>query len=84
MPPQQHRKGGFPLRGGQLLQQLAIGCVRHGAIDHQPADVSHVPPTRLGQLVRPAETMMIVENQQRPYADMTVHWLWMPAFQQAS
>jgi prepilin-type N-terminal cleavage/methylation domain-containing protein/prepilin-type processing-associated H-X9-DG protein len=34
------------------------------------------PPTRLGQLVRPAETMMVVENQGLPYADMVVHWLW--------
>jgi prepilin-type N-terminal cleavage/methylation domain-containing protein/prepilin-type processing-associated H-X9-DG protein len=48
------------------------------AANHQPADTNPVPATRLGQLVRPAETMMIVENQQRPYADMTVHWLWEP------
>jgi prepilin-type N-terminal cleavage/methylation domain-containing protein/prepilin-type processing-associated H-X9-DG protein len=48
------------------------------AADHQPADTSKVPPTRLAQLVRPAETMMVVENQQRPYSDMTVHWLWQP------
>jgi prepilin-type N-terminal cleavage/methylation domain-containing protein/prepilin-type processing-associated H-X9-DG protein len=48
------------------------------AANHQPADTSRVPPTRLPQLVRPAETMMVVENQQRPYADMTVHWLWQP------
>src|SRR6266566_4108509 len=34
------------------------------------------PPTRLGQLVRPAETMMVMENQGLPYADMVVHWLW--------
>jgi prepilin-type N-terminal cleavage/methylation domain-containing protein/prepilin-type processing-associated H-X9-DG protein len=34
------------------------------------------PPTRLGQLVRPSETMMVVENQGLPYADMVVHWLW--------
>jgi len=26
--------------------------------------------------VRPAETMMVVENQGLPYADMVVHWLW--------
>jgi prepilin-type N-terminal cleavage/methylation domain-containing protein/prepilin-type processing-associated H-X9-DG protein len=36
------------------------------------------PPTRLGELVRPTETMMVVENQQRPYADVVVHWLWHP------
>jgi prepilin-type N-terminal cleavage/methylation domain-containing protein/prepilin-type processing-associated H-X9-DG protein len=49
------------------------------AADHQPAATSKVPPTRLGQLVRPADTMMVVENQQRPYSDMTVHWMWEPS-----
>jgi prepilin-type N-terminal cleavage/methylation domain-containing protein/prepilin-type processing-associated H-X9-DG protein len=48
------------------------------AADHQPADTSKVPPTKLASLVRPAETMMIVENTALPYADMTVHWLWLP------
>jgi prepilin-type N-terminal cleavage/methylation domain-containing protein/prepilin-type processing-associated H-X9-DG protein len=35
------------------------------------------PPTRLGQLVRPAETFMIGENQGLPYADILVHWLYL-------
>jgi prepilin-type processing-associated H-X9-DG protein len=42
-----------------------------------PADSGSAgPPTRLGQLVRPAETFMIGENQQRPYSDILVHWLY--------
>jgi len=41
-------------------------------------DRSAGPPTVLARLVRPAETMMVVENQQRPYADVVVHWLWQP------
>jgi prepilin-type N-terminal cleavage/methylation domain-containing protein/prepilin-type processing-associated H-X9-DG protein len=44
-----------------------------------PADQKTAgPPTRLGQLVRPAQTMMIMENQGLPYSDMVVHWLWLP------
>jgi prepilin-type N-terminal cleavage/methylation domain-containing protein/prepilin-type processing-associated H-X9-DG protein len=34
------------------------------------------PPTRLGQLVRPADTIMIAENQNLPYADILINWLW--------
>jgi len=34
------------------------------------------PPTRLGQLVRPADTIMVAENQNLPYADILVDWLW--------
>src|SRR5262249_9552575 len=36
------------------------------------------PPTHLPELIRPAETMMVVENQALPYADVVVHWLWQP------
>src|SRR5919202_4612862 len=31
------------------------------------------PPVQLARLVRPTETFMIGENQQRPYADILVH-----------
>jgi prepilin-type N-terminal cleavage/methylation domain-containing protein/prepilin-type processing-associated H-X9-DG protein len=40
-------------------------------------DRSAGPPVRLAQLVRPAETFMIGENQALPYADILVHWLYL-------
>jgi prepilin-type N-terminal cleavage/methylation domain-containing protein/prepilin-type processing-associated H-X9-DG protein len=36
------------------------------------------PPTRLGRLERPADTIMVAENQDLPYADVLVDWMWTP------
>jgi prepilin-type N-terminal cleavage/methylation domain-containing protein len=34
------------------------------------------PPLRLSQLARPADTIVIAENQAFPYPDMHLGWLW--------
>ena len=80
LPPTEPSKLGTNAEGWELTpeQRMPISYGMNScAATWIPADQKGSgPPTRLGQLVRPADTIMVAENRNLPYADILIDWLW--------
>jgi prepilin-type N-terminal cleavage/methylation domain-containing protein/prepilin-type processing-associated H-X9-DG protein len=82
LPPTEPSKLGTNAEGWEMEPSLRMP-ISYGmnscAATWIPADSKSPiagPPTRLGQLVRPSDTIMVAENQNLPYADVLVDWMW--------